>query len=252
MNGIATIAARELKSLFLSPLAWSVLGILQGVAAYLFLSHVQRFLSVQEKLAVIDNAPGFTMLIVPPFFADAGIVLMLAAPLLTMRAISEERRNKTLTLLLAAPLSGAQIILGKALGVWGFMIVVIAMLALMPCALAMSGALDFGMLTANVLAMLLLGALFVSVGLFTSCLTRYPALAALSASGLLLLLWLLDWSGGLAQRANPILQYLSLLNHFQNLQTGLVDSSDILYFIIGSAVFLALSVYRLEQQRLQP
>jgi ABC-2 type transport system permease protein len=252
LNFIGIIAARELKSLFLSPLGWGILGVVQAVAAYLFLSQVQRFLAVQDKLAAIDNAPGFTALIIPAFFTDAGIILLLATPLLTMRSISEERRNKTLTLLQAAPLSSTQIVLGKALGVFAFVAVVAALISLMPATLAISGALDFGMLAANVVALLLLGALFVSAGLLVSCLTRYPALAAIGATGLLLLLWLLDWRAGMAQADNPLLQYLSLLNHFQNLQSGLVDSSDILYFIVGTAAFLILSVYQLEKRRLQP
>jgi ABC-2 type transport system permease protein len=247
-----TIAARELKSLFLSPLAWSILGILQGVLAYLFLAQVQRFLSVQEKLATIDDAPGFTALIVAPFYADAGIVLLLAAPLLTMRAVSEERRAKTLALLQAAPLSSMHIVLGKALGVFAFLLLLIALISLMPCTLSLAGTPDFGLLGANVLALALLAGLFTAVGLFTSCLTRYPALAAIAATGLLLLLWMLDWTGGLAQRDNPLLQCMSLLSHFQNLQTGLVDSADVLYFLCGSALFIVLGVYQLEKQRLQP
>jgi ABC-2 type transport system permease protein len=252
MRIVTAIAGREFKSLFLSPLAWSILGIQQAVLAYLFLAQVQRFLSVQEKLAAIDHAPGFTALIVPAFYADAGIVLLLATPLLTMRAISEERRAKTLTLLQAAPLSNAHIVLGKALGIYAFLLASIALISLMPCVLSLGGAPDFGMLGANILALALLAALFLSAGLFTSCLTRYPALAAISATGLLLLLWMLDWTGGPAQRDNPLWQYLSLHSRFQNLQTGLVDSSDVLYFILGSAAFLVLSVYQLEKQRLQP
>lgn len=249
MRMILTIAGRELRSLFLSPLAWSILGILQGVLAYLFLAQVQRFLSVQDKLSAVDNAPGFTLLIIPPFYADAAIVLLLATPLLTMRAISEERRNKTLALLQAAPLSNTQIILGKAFGVYAFLLLSIVLTAAMPLSLALAGGLDFGLLFSNVLALALLALLFTSVGLFTSCLTRYPVLAALGGTGLLLLLWLLDWSAGIAQRDNALLQYLSLFAHFRNLQSGLIDSSDILYFLIVSAIFSLLSINRLENQR---
>ncbi|MGR8935783.1 MAG: Gldg family protein [Gammaproteobacteria bacterium] len=249
MRMFATVAGREFKNLFLSPLAWSILAILQGVLGYLFLAQVQRFLSVQEKLAAVDNAPGFTALIVPAFYADAGVVLLLATPLLTMRAISEERRNKTLVLLQAAPLSNAEIVLGKAFGVFAYLAVAVLMIAAMPLSLSMVGVPDDGVLFANSVALLLLAALFTSVGIFTSCLTRYPALAALSAMGLLLLLWLLDWSGGLAQRDNALLQYASLLHHYQNLQSGLIDSSDVLYFLFGSAAFAVLSIYRLERQR---
>lgn len=252
MGIVLTIASKELRSLFQSPLAWSILGILQAMLAYLFLMHVQRFLAVQDKLASTDSAPGFSTLILAPFYADAAMLLLFAASLLTMRLISEERRNKTLALLQAAPLSSFQIIAGKAAGVFVFLTLCIALISLMPCALALGGTLDYGLLRANVLALMLLTALFTAFGLFVSCLTQQPLLAALGSSCSLVAWWMLDGTSGAAQQENAFLQYMSLLNHFQNLQSGLIDSADISFFLCISALYLVLSMYLLEKQRLQP
>ena len=93
MSMISTIASREFKSLFLSPLAWTVLATLQCILAYLFLTQVETFTLIQPKLAVIENAPGLTDIVAIPLYGNAGIILLLVTPLLTMRLICEERRN---------------------------------------------------------------------------------------------------------------------------------------------------------------
>ena len=112
---IATIAKREFKSFFLSPLAWCLLAIVQFVTAYLFLSQVEAFNLIQPRLAKLSNAPGIADVIIAPLFGNVAIILLLITPLLTMRSISEERRNKTLALLLSAPVSNSQIIqIGRA------------------------------------------------------------------------------------------------------------------------------------------
>lgn len=250
MNMALTIAAREFKSLFLSPLAWTVLAVLQLILAYLFLSQVETFVTLQTKLAAMENGPGLTDIIVPPLFGNAGIILLLVTPLLTMRLICEERRNKTLPLLLSAPVSITDIVLGKFLGVLGLLSLVLLLVTLMPLSLLVGGTLDFGKLFANVLALLLLMGAFASIGLYLSCIAQHPAVAALGAFGALLLLWIMDWSAAIRDQPNPLLEYLSILRHYQNLQTGLISSVDIGYFLLFSGGFLLLSVRHLASERL--
>lgn len=114
------IAGREYRTLFLSPLAWSILGVIQIILAYMFLAQLDYYLMLQARIAAMPDAPGVTDLIVAPLFGNAGVILLLVTPLLTMRLISEERRNRTLSLLFTAPVSMAEIILGKYLGVFAF------------------------------------------------------------------------------------------------------------------------------------
>lgn len=248
---ILAIAAREFKTLFLSPMAWSILAILQFILAFLFLSQVETFTLLQPKLATIEGAPGLTDIIVTPLFGNAGIILLLVTPLLTMRLICEERRNKTLSLLLSAPVSNSDIIIGKYLGTLGFLLLIILLTALMPLSLLTGGELDFGKLFANMLALLLLVAAFAATGLFVSCLAGHPTVAALGTFGLLLVLWILDWTTGMEDRRNELFEYLSLLRHFQNIQTGLISSVDISYFLLFTGTFILLSIRRLDNDRLQ-
>jgi ABC-2 type transport system permease protein len=132
---IFTIAGRELRSLFLSPLAWAILGVVQFIYAYLFLSQVDTFMALQSRLATLDGAPGVVDIVVAPLFANAAVLLLLITPLITMRVLSEERRNRTLSLLFSAPISMTEIIVGKYLGVLSFILILIGMLALMPLSL---------------------------------------------------------------------------------------------------------------------
>jgi len=97
---IATIALRELRSMFLSPLAWTVLAVAQLILSWIFFTQIDVFFSIQEELTTLPNAPGVTDLVVAPVIEIASIMLMMVSPLLTMRLISEERRNGTLGLLL--------------------------------------------------------------------------------------------------------------------------------------------------------
>ena len=139
---IFTLAQRELRSLFLSPLAWAILAIVQLILAYLFLSQLQDFFLLQPQLAAIDKAPGVTELVIVPLYGSAAFIMMLVTPLLTMRLISEERRNKSLPLLMSAPVSMTEIILGKYLGMLGFAAIMIFMMTLMPLSLYFAGTLD--------------------------------------------------------------------------------------------------------------
>lgn len=249
---IFTLARRELRSLFLSPLAWAILAIVQFILAYLFLSQLQEFLLVQPKLAAIDNAPGVTELVIVPLYGSAAFIMMLVTPLLTMRLISEERKNKSLSLLISAPVSMTEIVLGKYLGMLGFAAIMIMTMTLMPLSLYFVGSLDSGLLFTIVLGISLLLAAFISLGLYMSSLTAQPTIAAMSTFGLLLLLWIVDWAGGKTEEATSgLLEYLSILRHFEAFTKGIFNSSDFIYYVLFITLFLILSIRRLDGDRLQ-
>ena len=248
---IIGIAAQEFKSHFKTPMAWVLLAVLQIILGYIFLTQVETFDLMQVKLASIEGAPGLTDIIVTPLFSNAAIILLLVTPLLTMRVICEERRNKTLTLLLAAPISNMQIIIGKYLGTLTLLWLIVMLIALMPLSLLMGGELDIGKYLANVLALILLVAAFSATGIFLSTIASHPTIAAMGTFGILLILWLFNISKTISDQPNELVEYLSLLNHYQNIQTGLINSADILYFFLFVATFIVLSISCLNKQRLQ-
>jgi len=246
---IFTIGLRELKSLFLSPLAWSILAVVQLILAYLFLGRIEIIQMYQAQLMAMDGAPGVTEIILPDLLGNAAIILLLVVPLLTMRLVAEERRNRTLSLLFSSPLSMTEIVLGKYLGILLFLLVLLVLIAIMPLSLLAGARLDFGLLAAGFLGLALLLAGFAAVGLFMSTLTQYTTVAAISTFGALLLFWILDWSGQGFTGGNW-LAYLSLFNHYKPFLDGIFDSADAVYHVLLITTFLVLSIHRLDADRL--
>lgn len=247
---VFTIAGRELRSLFLSPMAWAILAVVSAISAWFFLAYLDFFLQIQPRLAATPGGPGAADIVVAPLFSTAATILLLVVPLLTMRLISEERRAQTLPLLLSAPVSMSEIVLGKFFGVLSFVSVLLLPIALMPLSLLAGGTLDMGLWAAGLLGLLLLLASFCSIGLYLSTLTEQPVVAAVSTFGLLLLLWILNLanSGG---DGPSLLGYLSLMSHFQPLIRGIFNSADIVYYLLLIGLFLVLSIRRLDAERLQ-
>lgn len=249
---IFTIAARELRSLFLSPLAWSILAVVQLILAYLFLSQLDTYMNIQSQLLGMSGAPGVTEIVVAPVFGNATIILLLVVPMLTMRLISEERRAQTLSLLFSAPVSMSEIVIGKFFGVMGFLLIMVAMITLMPLSLLLGGTLDFGVLLSALLGLLLLLGCFAAVGLFMSTLTDQPTVAAISSFGMLLMLWIIDWAGSDSNgHVSDLFAYISILRHFESLLRGVFDSSDVIYYLLFITFFIGMSIRRLDADRLQ-
>jgi ABC-2 type transport system permease protein len=250
---ILTLAQRELRSLFYSPLAWAILGVTQLILAYLFLSQLQEYIRLQPQLKMMATAPGITDVVILPIYSSAAFIMMMVVPMLTMRLVSDERRNKTLTLLFSAPISMTEIIVGKFLGIVVFILLMILMMTLMPLSLTTAATLDFGLLLAVILGLILMIAAFISVGLYMSTLTVQPTVAAVSTFGVLLLLWIIDWAGSKVADVNAsgALSYLSMLRHFEPMGKGVFNTSDVFYYLLFITTFLVLSIRRLDADRLQ-
>lgn len=245
------IAGRELRLLLLSPIGWTILAVVQVVLAYIFLLQLERFMRLQPSLASSAVSTGVTEMVVGPLLGTAGFLLLLTVPLLTMGLISGERRAGALVLLLSSPVSATAIVLGKFLGALGFLACLLVLVALMPMLLLNGGSLDFGLFAAGMLGLALLSASFVAAGLFVSCMSAQPAVAAIGTFGLLFLLWVLDLSGNVEGDApERLFAQLSLMRHFDALLNGVFDTRDVAYYLLFIATFLGLSIRRLDAERL--
>jgi ABC-2 type transport system permease protein len=241
-----SIARAELRRIFLSPLAWAVLAVVQLLLGFVFVNVLFEFIGQSgygEALGVSDFVAG-------QVFGFATILVLLVMPLMTMRVIAEERKNGTLNLLLSAPVSLTEIVLGKFLGVLGFVVVMVAVTALMPLALAPATDLDWGRIAAGLLGLTLLMSAFAAAGLFVSSLTREPTIAAVGSFGLLLLIWLINivaFQDGIPLA--EVIRYVSLIEHFESLRRGIFDTADVAYYLLFTALFLGLTVQRLDFER---
>lgn len=245
---IVTVAAKELRSLFASPLAWVVLAFFQLVVAWIFLSRLDAFLSIQAQLIALANPPGATEIVTTPVFGAASIVLLMAVPLLAMRLVAEERRNQTMTFLLSAPISMLDLVLGKFLGLFAFLLLPVLLIACMGTTLTVGGGVDWGLLAGNLIGLSLLAAAFAAIGLFASCLTSHPVVAAVVALAISLALWLINLAT--TDPGSP-LHLISLLKHYEPFTKGVVNTGDLAYFALLTALFLLLSIRRLDADRLR-
>ncbi len=247
---IRTIAWREFRSLFLSPLAFVILAVTQLILARLFLAHVNLFLMVESRLPTLPNPPGLTTLVAAPLLGNVGVLLLLIiAPLATMRLVADERHNKTLPLLFSAPISMRDIVLGKYLGVLGFFLVITALALAMPLALLIGGHLDFGMLACGLLGLVLLAAALAAVGLFVSTLTQYPAVAVMGTFGILFLLWILGYANSGHGLGRRIVATLSIVDHYEPFLRGLFSTANVVYYLVLTLTCLLFAVRKLESER---
>ena len=254
---IFTIARKELKALFASPLAWVVLTFVQLMLAFGFLKRLDDFMQVQPQLVQMANPPGITEIVATPVFSTLAIIFLFAVPLLAMRLIAEERRNQTMVLLMSAPLSMTEIVLGKFAGLVAFLWLIVALTTLMPMSLLLGGRLDFGLLASLVIGVALLAACFSAVALYASCLTAQPLVAAMIAFALLLGMLLAGETAadGLRGRGWAIpaelAQVLSPLKNFESFAKGVLDSYNVVCMLLLLAAFLVLTIRRLDAERLR-
>jgi len=247
---IWVIAKREFSVMFLAPLAWIVLAVTQIILGYMFLTNLDNFVLLQPQLLQLQNTPGVTDIVVAPLMQVAAIILLMVMPLLTMRSIAEEKRNRSLTLLISSPLSMTEIVLGKFLGLMLFVLVLVSMLMLMPLSLYFGTTPDGGKLLSMYLGMLLLLAAFSAIGLYLSSLTESQTIAAVGSFGILLMLWIIDWLSESVGSGQSLLAYLSLLQHHESLLEGVFNSSDIAYYLLLISGFLGLTIRQLDRERL--
>jgi ABC-2 type transport system permease protein len=247
---ILTIAKREISSLFLSPLAWIILAVVQVLLGYMFLAQIDNFFLLQPQLLQLENVPGVTDIVIAPLFSLAAIILLMIMPLITMRSIAEEKRNKTLTLLISSPISMTEIVLGKFLGLFFFVFILVSLLMLMPLSLFIGTAIDVGKLLSIYISMLLLLSSFAAIGLYLSSLTENQTIAAVGTFGALLMLWIIDWIGEALPNNQRVVSYLSPLQHHQTMLEGIFNTADVAYYLIFITVFLVLTIRQLDRERL--
>ncbi len=234
------IFAKDFKSLIFSPLAWSILAVLQWVISFQFLAHIEKYLQLQGQQGLSSSV---TDMIIVPLYGAIAMILLLITPILTMLQISGEYKNSTMSLLLGSPVPVTIIVFGKYLAVCCFLYLCALILSLMPISLLWAAEIDLSQIAAAILGILLCISAFVALGLFLSSLTRHPSVAAISSLGMLLFLWLINWTAGSGDFS--LLAYFSLLYHLKDFIMGKITTENISFFILFSTYFLFLSINNL-------
>ncbi len=245
---IGTIAGFESRSLLRSPQTWAICAVIAAVFGYLFLQALETFLAVQPTLALQDHPPGLTGFLSARYLATLSWVFSVLGPLFAMRSFSDEQRLQTLTLWQSSPVSHTSLVVGKFLGVLAPLLALIALAAAMPAAMAFIVDIDLKTLLSAALGLFLCTAACASIGVYFSSLTRQAMVAIIASLGCIALLWML----GSTNFTNPVMQALqqfSFADHLSGFFQGLIKTSDVLYFVLITGLFLSLTVVRLDALR---
>lgn len=246
---ILNVARKELKSMFASPMGWVILALLMFAFGTYYINGVDSYFAVMSGYMRPAERTGVTQFVGQFVYGFASFMVLFAVPLLSMRLISEERRNQTLPFLFSAPVSITEIVLGKFLGLVAFLSILVVYIGVMLTTLNLWADIDFGFIIANTVGLFLMIASFSALGLFFSSLTQQPVVAAILTFIALFALMFLDRF--FAGDPSNTLASLSLTRHFQTFSGGLIDTGDIAYFVLFIVTFLTLTVRRLDADRLR-
>lgn len=239
MSGALLIAGRELRAYVRSPFGYIVAAAMLLIDGLLF----QGFaLGAGARLSAD---------VLHDFFYFASGTTMVAAILLSMRLLAEERQTGTLVLLNTAPLRESAIIVGKFLSAFLFVVLLTAITIYMPLLILVNGKISAGHIAVGYLGLVLLGAATVSIGLFGSTLARSQVLAAIIGAGILVTMLLLWLVGKVTDPPlNTFLAALALHNEHQNaFMSGLLKLDNVAYYVVVTYVFLLASTKALEARR---
>ncbi len=235
MRTVQAVAWKEIQVYFGNPMAYIVALIFLAVTGFFF---------------VVDLGNPFPEASLTDFFQGATIVMVLLAPALTMRLLSEEQKLGTIELLLTSPVRDWEVIIGKYLASLVFLTSLIAVTVYYPILLFWFADPDPGPIYSGYLGLILYGAAALSIGILTSTLTSNQIVAFIVASGILLLLFFgangADVFGGFWSR---LITEVSMSSHFTDFDRGVIDTKHIVYFLSVTAFFLFLSIRALESRR---
>lgn len=252
MKGFAPVYRKELYRLFCSPVFYVVAFIFLALAGYFFYSSVAYYsmLSFQAgRNPFVAEQLNITDMVLEPFFGSLSIVLLLMVPLVTMRLFAEEKKSGTVELLFTYPVSDRGAVLGKFAAALSVVLVMLA--GTLPAMVVLEALTTppWPTIFNSYLGLFLMVSAFVSLGLFASSLTENQIIAAAMSFGALLLLWIIGWAQSLAgPTLSGLLGYLSLVSHFENFAKGILDSRDVLYYVLFAVLFLFATLRILESR----
>jgi ABC-2 type transport system permease protein len=243
MKNIWTIARRDFQSYFTSPIAYIVIAGFMVIMGWMFFFSLSHFniQNLQYQQFHMGKGVSITDGIIRPLYGNMNVIMLFLVPFITMRLFAEERKQHTLELLMTSPVSLAEIILGKFTSALLLVMVMLALTAVYPIILFVTGNPDIGPILSSYLGTLLLSSCYLSIGILFSSMTENQIVAGALTFAAGLFFWLISWA---TQSAGPvwsdILTYLSLINHYNNFGQGLINSTDILFYLsfIGIGLFL--------------
>ncbi len=237
MRQIFLIAQRELSALFFSPIAYMVIGLFALGTTLIFLLYFDA-----GQPATLGTT-----------FSGLIWLMILLVPAISMRLISEEFRSGTVELLMTAPLSDTQVIVGKWLGAVCFFAALMLPLIVLWGVLELNGSPDWGPILSGLLGLLMVGGLYLAIGTFASATTENQIIAFLITVFIICLLtialFFLPRAEWVSYELRQAMLYMNVNARFETFNKGVLAINNVIYFVSGIVLFLFLATKTLESRR---
>ena len=253
MSNILAIAHKELKGYFASPVAYVVIGFSAILFGWFFINLLYYFDRTQMQAGSGFQGPqaiNVNEIMISPLFLNVSVILLFTLPLITMRTYAEEKRSGTIELLLTSPLTDLQIVMGKFLGglvLYGAMLgVTLVHMAI----LFAYGNPEWRPIATGYLGLILMGACFLSLGLFVSSLTRNQIIAGMVTFAVFLMFWVINWMASFSSpTTQAVLTHLSITEHLNDFTKGVLDTKHLVYYLSFIGFGLVLTVRAVDTER---
>jgi ABC-2 type transport system permease protein len=237
MRNILSIAGKELRSYFHSPIAYLVMSVYALLCGFFFYNQTGYVASQMLRMSMMGGAgaPPVSLndyIIRPLIQGIVTVVLLLLLPLVTMRLYAEEKRSGTIELLLTSPLTDMEIILGKFLGALALFSVLVLLTFLYISVLFVYGNPNFRPVLVSALGLYLYGAALLSLGMWFSTFTKNQIIAGTVSLVVFLLLYVLDWPEAYStSTVASVMSYMAISKHLDNFAKGVIDLTDVVYYV---------------------
>jgi len=238
---------KELRSYFTSPIAYVVILFFLLVTGIFFMVFISDF-NMASMNAQSPYGGGYnlniTYRVVRPLLGNMCVILLFVMPLITMKPFAEERKTGTMELLFTYPLSDLDVLLGKFFASFTLFLVMLALTLVYPLFMAIHSSPEPGTLVSGYLGLVLMASAFIALGLFISSLTENQIIAAVATFGMLLIFWIIQWTG-----TSEILRHLSILEHFNKFAEGMIDTRDVVYYLSFTVLWMFMTLRVLESKK---
>lgn len=252
MRNVWIICWKELRSYFVSPIAYLILAMFAVIFGFFFWNVVGYFVfaGVESQMRGGMFPMNINEEVIRPLVSNVSVIGLFLIPMITMRLFAEEKRNGTIELLATSPIHDLEVILGKWLAAMFLYTGMLLLTALNFVWLFKYGNPDWKPIAVAYLGLLLQAGTLLAIGTFISTLTRNQIIAGGATFGVCLLLWVLEWVSGYDSSTwARVLAYFSVLTHFDSFGKGVLSLKDVVFYVTGIFLGLFLTARSMESLR---
>ena len=243
MKSVLLICRKELNSYFASPIAYLLMAFFALIFGFVMFNATRDFIRFSFQMQFQGGGAPMSIndQIITPLLGFSSTITLFLVPMITMRLFAEEKRSGTIELLLTSPVTDTQIILGKWLGAVLLFACILAMSMLNVALLFAWGKPELKPVLVAYLGLLLQGGSLLAIGEFISVTTKNQIIAGGVTFFVCLMLWLLNWfTANDTGAASQVVNYLSIVTHFDNFSKGVIESKDLIFYL--SMIFFPLFI----------